>query len=151
MIDPDVAIRLRDAGLTWTPADGDLFVIDTEELRREVFMLSPMVVEHAMGRHGRMVFRFNGTTEWALDSVEQDEAIWIPRTDQLVGALGDRLQSMERTVSGWIVHAAAEDGMSDVGPPPVTAPHLEDALAGLLLILLRRDAENGAPSADAIG
>ncbi|MFC5272404.1 hypothetical protein [Brachybacterium sacelli] len=39
------------------------------------------------GAAGEHDFRFNGTTEWALDSVEQHEAIWIPREDQLRTAL----------------------------------------------------------------
>ena len=69
MIDIDIARRLREAGLPWTPADGDLFVIDNAQLRDEPFMLSSMVVETGTSRGGRVVFRFNGTTEWALDSV----------------------------------------------------------------------------------
>ena len=46
-------------------------------------MLSTMVIETGRGPRRRAVFRFNGTTEWALDSVEQHEAVWIPREDQL--------------------------------------------------------------------
>ena len=34
MIDIDIARRLRDAGLDWAPADGDLFVIDNEQIGR---------------------------------------------------------------------------------------------------------------------
>ena len=49
MIDIDVARRLQDAGLPWEPADGDLFAIDTEQLRDEAFMLSSMVIESGRG------------------------------------------------------------------------------------------------------
>lgn len=54
MIDIDVARRLRDAGRTWEPVDGDHFVIDNEQMRDEAFMLSSMVVEKARGDTGQL-------------------------------------------------------------------------------------------------
>lgn len=157
MIDIDIARRLRDAGLDWTPADGDLFVIDNEQLREEPFMLSTMVIETGRGRAGEAVFRFNGTTEWALDSVEQHEAVWIPREDQLRAALGEAFGALRREDDGGFVvelrdaarsrateeaEAAAEAGdAASVGEAPVRevpAPEAEDALAGALLIHLTR-------------
>jgi hypothetical protein len=30
-----------------------------------------------------VILAFNGTTEWALDSVAQADALWLPREDQL--------------------------------------------------------------------
>jgi hypothetical protein len=63
MIDIDIARRLRSAGLPWEPSDGDRFVIDNEQLREEVFMLSSMVIEQGRSRTGGRVLRFNGTTE----------------------------------------------------------------------------------------
>ncbi|MFC7376015.1 hypothetical protein ACFQS2_06495 [Brachybacterium sp. GCM10030267] len=115
MIDIDVARRLKDAGLPWEPADGDLFSIDTELLRDEAFMLSPMVVERGISRSGQHVFRFNGTTEWALDTVEQHEAIWIPREEQLRDALGDAFVSLHREQSGAYVVRFAPAGDADPG------------------------------------
>lgn len=133
MIDIDIARRLRDAGLRWEPADGDLFTIDNEQLRDEAFMLSSMVIERAAGRSGSQVLRFNGTTEWALDSVEQDEALWIPREDQLRVALGDAFMALRRrddsTYTVTLRTVAGDDR-------EVPAPRAEEALAGALLIHL---------------
>jgi hypothetical protein len=42
------------------------------------------------------VLGFNGTTEWALDSVALDDALWLPREDQLRNALGGRFVSLTR-------------------------------------------------------
>lgn len=144
MIDTDVARRLREAGLPWEPHDGDLFVIDVEDLRDQPFMLSSMVIERALGRHGEQVFRFNGTTEWALDAIEQEEAIWIPRADQLREALGERFVSLARGQDGHHtvtirldVSARDEDGAeTDGAAREVRAPRAEDALAGALLVAL---------------
>lgn len=141
MIDIDVARRLRDAGLPWEPADGDHFAIDVEDLREQTFMLSSMVVERARDRVGDPVLRFNGTTEWALDSIEQQEAIWIPREDQLREALGDRLAALERETDGaWSVRLIADH---EVKPVQIRAPRVEDAYAGALLILLTGPASPG--------
>lgn len=136
MIDIDVARRLQNAGLPWTPTEGDLFTIDTELLRDEAFMLSSMVVEPARGLAGERVFRFNGTTEWALDSVEQHEAIWIPREDQLRAALGPDFLSLRREDDGAFAVTLGAPG--DEEEREVRAPHAEDAYAGALLILLTR-------------
>src|SRR5699024_10949722 len=146
MIDIDIARRLREAGLPWTPADGDLFVIDNAQLRDEPFMLSSMVVETGTSRGGRVVFRFNGTTEWALDSVEQHEALWIPREDQLREALGEDFLALRRLEDGsYSVSLRAPDGATR----DVPAPHAEDALAGALLIHLSRQVARSRWSAPA--
>lgn len=136
MIDIDIARRLRSAGLPWEPRDGDRFVIDNEQLREEVFMLSSMVIEQGRSRTGGRVLRFNGTTEWALDSVEEDEVLWIPREDQLREALGGALGALRQEAEGaWVVSLRGSDGAEREVP----APHAEDALAGALLIHLTRD------------
>lgn len=133
MIDIDIARRLRDAGLSWAPTDGDLFVIDNAQLREEAFMLSSMVIETGRSPGGGAIFRFNGTTEWALDSVEQHEAVWVPREDQLREALGEAFAALRRLHDGtFTVALRTEDGAER----EVAAPHAEDALAGALLIRL---------------
>ena len=48
----------------------------------EVFVLSDMTVEVHQLEHGQVI-GFNGTTEWALDSVEDRDAVWLPRESQL--------------------------------------------------------------------
>lgn len=132
MIDIDVARRLQQAGLDWDPHDGDRFAVDTEDLRTETFLLSSMVIEAATGRGGQQVFRFNGTTEWALDSVQQHETIWLPREDQLRAALGDVFRELQREADGtFVVRWAEGDAVREV-----RAPHAEDAYAGALLVHL---------------
>ncbi|NMO50493.1 pilus assembly protein CpaE [Actinoplanes sp. TBRC 11911] len=93
MIDAEVAQRLKEAGLTWKPALGDRFAIPDRDLDEEVFVLSNMTIEvHAMPE-GRVI-GFNGTTEWALDDLEMDEAIWLPREDQLRELLGGTFREL---------------------------------------------------------
>ena len=48
---------------------------------------------------------FNGTTEWALDSVALDQTLWLPREDQLRALLGDRLRCVRREPEGWLVES----------------------------------------------
>ena len=90
-----LALRLADAGLRWDPAPGDRFAIPNREMDDEVFVLSTMTVEvHDLP--GRTVIGFNGTTEWALDDVDMDATIWLPREDQLRELLGDAFHRLER-------------------------------------------------------
>lgn len=100
MISLELARRLRDAGLEWEPQDGDRFVLPDRGLDSRVFTISEMVVEVRTAPVGRVI-AFNGTTEWALDAVEQAEAIWLPREAQLREALGPALLSLVRVDEGW--------------------------------------------------
>ncbi len=96
MLSRDLAESLRRAGVTWSPAKGDRFVVPDRDLDDEVFVVSDMVVEAVdLPRVGR-ILAFNGTTEWALDSLEANEAIWLPREEQLRTLLGDAFVSLER-------------------------------------------------------
>ncbi|MGP9681879.1 hypothetical protein [Brachybacterium sp. AOP3-A1-3] len=134
MIDIDVARRLKDAGLPWEPADGDLFMIDTEQMRDKAFMLSSMVIERGPGLAGGQVFRFNGTTEWALDSIEQHEALWIPREDQLRAALGTAFRGLRREEDGVFTVVLSPAGGAALRE--IRAPQAEDAYARALLVHL---------------
>lgn len=100
MIEVELAHELHAAGLPWEPADGDHFVLPDRGLDGQVFTISEMVVEVRRSAVGQMI-AFNGTTEWALDSIEQAEAIWVPRESQLRRALGTSLLSLARTDAGW--------------------------------------------------
>ena len=95
VISRDLSLQLRRAGLAWTPANGDRFVVPDRDLDDQVFVISDMVIENVRLPHGQHVLAFNGTTEWALDSLEAAEAIWLPREEQLRTALGDAFVSME--------------------------------------------------------
>lgn len=102
MISFELARRLRDAGLRWSPASGDRFVVADREMDSDVFVLSDMTIEVHDLPHGQVI-GFNGTTEWALDSVENDKAVWLPRESQLRELLAGTFRSLDRTDGGWRV------------------------------------------------
>ena len=95
MIPFELALRLREAGLAWKPAAGDRFTIPDRGLDDDVFVLSHMTIEVHELPHGPVI-GFNGTVEWALDDVAQDEAVWLPREDQLRELLGAGFRTLER-------------------------------------------------------
>ena len=99
LVRPELARQLRDAGLVWEPAEGDLFLVPDRDLHDPVFMISSMVVEVRTTPAGP-VMAFNGTTEWALDSIMQREVIWLPREDQLRDRLGRSFQSLQAGPEG---------------------------------------------------
>lgn len=98
MISTSLARRLRDAGLAWAPVSGDVFQLAPGssaaadgELEGDLFTVSDMTIEAHVYPTGT-ILGFNGTTEWALDSVAVEDALWLPREDQL----RDRLQRVFR-------------------------------------------------------
>ncbi len=97
MISVKLARRLRDGGVKWQPASGDRFVVADREMDDEVFTLSDMTVELHQFPHGQVI-GFNGTTEWALDSVQLEDSLWLPREDQLRELLGKAFKSLCRVV-----------------------------------------------------
>lgn len=109
MITTALARDLVGAGVLWQPAAGDRFVIDAEQLTEQVFWISDLTVEVHLDR-GRPLLGFNGTTEWALDSVTLDQALWLPREDQLRELLGSRLSAVVRRPDGWRVDYATGPG-----------------------------------------
>lgn len=127
MIAVALARRLQEAGLAWRPASGDRFVIADRDMDDAVFVVSEMVVEpEALAAGG--LLKFNGTTEWALDSIDQDAALWLPREEQLREALGPAFVRLERTDLGWAVVTSATDReVRTEHPDP------EDAYAAALL------------------
>ena len=104
MISVDLARRLRAAGVGWEPASGDRFVVPDTDLD-QVFTIAEMVIEAEDVPGGRIV-RFNGTTEWALDSIPASEVLWLPRESQLRASLGAAFARLERlpdAPGGWAV------------------------------------------------
>ena len=110
MISLDLARRLQDTDVGWTPSPGDRFMIP-DRTDDEVFTVSDMVVEAQDLPTGRR-FDFNGTTEWALDSIPHDEVVWLPREDQLRCLLGDAFVSMNPTPGGFVV-VISRDGREE--------------------------------------
>ena len=129
MISTELARALRDSGLVWRPAAGDAFRIDVIEADEELFVLSDMTVEAHEFSTGTVI-GFNGTTEWALDSVGIDEALWHPHEHQLREALGRAFVSLT-AYDGYTV-VATIDGV--IGS--FSADAAADAYAKALLTLL---------------
>jgi len=95
VIDVQLAQRLKEAGLVWKPTPGDRFAIPDRDLDEQVFVLSNMTIEVYQVPEGRVI-GFNGTTEWALDDVEIEEALWLPREGQLRELLGGTFRALRR-------------------------------------------------------
>ena len=115
MVSLDLAIRLKAAGVGWLPANGDRFAIPNRELDDEVFVVSDMVVEvHDV--LGGKVMGFNGTTEWALDSIPAGDVVWLPREDQLRDLLGADFVRLEALEGGWVVVLADGSRHVDIEP-----------------------------------
>jgi hypothetical protein len=102
MISLELARRLRDGGVKWSPASGDRFVVADRDMDNDVFVLSDMTVEVHRFPHGEVI-GFNGTTEWALDSIDQKQSVWLPTETQLRRLLGRTFQSLEQVADEWRV------------------------------------------------
>jgi hypothetical protein len=97
-----MAQQLRDKGLEWTPAAGDRFVFPNRDMDNQVFVISDMTVEVHDLPTGRII-GFNGTTEWALDSVEQADVVWLPREGQLRELLAGSFRGLHVVPNGFAV------------------------------------------------
>jgi hypothetical protein len=100
VISRELAIALRDAGLVWRPESGDRFQLDLPgdvepEVEADVFTVSDMTIEAHRYPTGT-ILGFNGTTEWALDSVSLGDAVWLPREDQLRELLRSTFRTLRR-------------------------------------------------------
>jgi hypothetical protein len=130
VISTPLARALRDSGLVWHPAAGDAFLIDLVEADDDVFYLSDMTVEaHSLTTGTEL--GFNGTTEWALDSVAIEDALWLPSEAQVRGLLGRAFQRLE-VVDGTARVTVEIDGAT----MPFEDDHPEDAYARALIALL---------------
>jgi hypothetical protein len=116
----DLARELREAGLQWTPARGDHFVVVDRGMDDDLFVLSDMTIEVQNFATGPVI-GFNGTTEWALDSLDMQAALWLPTEGQLRSLLGATLRRLERTDSSYVVTVVA-DG-EDRAAEAATAPN----------------------------
>lgn len=114
---------LRAQGRGWEPSPGDRFVVPGRDLD-QVFVIAEMTVDVDDLPSGRLV-RFNGTTEWALDSIPAAEVLWLPWEHQLRDLLGDDFRTLRRTADAWLVTLA--DGSEHAGQAP------DEAYAAALL------------------
>ncbi len=130
MISTELARALRDSGLEWRPEVGDAFRIDRIEAEADVFYLSDMTIEAYQFPSGTEL-GFNGTTEWALDSVAIEDALWLPGEAQLRVLLGRAFVSLRGTDGRWLVTAQVAGESVEF-----TADLAEDAYARALLAIL---------------
>jgi len=102
VITHEQASELAARGLQWQPGSGDRFFVHDRDLDDEVFVVSGMSVEVSDLPSGAEM-RFNGTVEWALDSIAQSEVIWLPREEQMRDALGEHFLRLESVTGGYAV------------------------------------------------
>lgn len=72
-------------------------------------MISELTIEPRSYPTGT-ILAFNGTTEWALDSVAAEDALWLPREDQLRELLADRFHGLLRDGDHWRVQCVPPHG-----------------------------------------
>ncbi|CAL4860240.1 pilus assembly protein CpaE [Microbacterium sp. MM2322] len=134
MISTDLARELRASGLIWRPRSGDRFQLDEPEFEADVYTVSDMTVEARSYPTGDLL-AFNGTTEWALDSVALEDALWLPSEAQLREMLRGTFRALRRLPDIHEVEIEV-DAASHVFRHPQPA----DAYAQAVLFLLRRAA-----------
>jgi len=138
VISRELAVRLRPL-LPWTPQNADRFFIPREEIADSVFIVSDMVVE-LIRAQGESNFHFNGTTEWALDSVSSEVAVWLPSEQQLREALGEAFLSLDRVGDGYVVSFVVRSPGNSVNADRGGAQHtaaMPDPADAYALALLR--------------
>jgi hypothetical protein len=134
MISTELARALQSAGLRWKPVSGDFFRILRPELESDVFTVSDMTIEPHEFDTGT-ILGFNGTTEWALDSLALEDALWLPREDQLRELLRGTFRGLFREGAGYRVDVQIAE-LDDF----FTAADASDAYAAALLALIERSA-----------
>ena len=136
MISTELAVALKEAGLIWHPLSGDRFQLDEPEFEADIFTVSEMTIEPRDYPTGR-ILAFNGTTEWALDSVALEDALWLPHEHQLRELLRGAFRALRRLDDTHEVEIALQSS----APGEVLRfehPEPADAYALALLELLRR-------------
>jgi len=159
VISVPTARALAATGLDWQPQRGDRFVIPDRGMDEEVFVLSDMTIEAHDFPTGR-VLGFNGTTEWALDSVDAASVLWLPGESALRGLLGPALVRLEPDgLAGWAVtvaatgvdgdrrDSAADRAASGAATSTVVHQDAEEAYALALLAVRARSARQLLPLA----
>lgn len=135
MISVPLARALRDAGLRWKPLPGDRFIVVDKDMDDEIFVLSHLTIEvhdHPAGP----IIKFNGSTEWALDSLDLDEALWLPSEEQLRSALGGTFRSL--THHNGVHRVETAPGSQEADRKVFDHADATDAYAMALLELLKR-------------
>ncbi|MGB5953760.1 MAG: hypothetical protein WBG57_14745 [Ornithinimicrobium sp.] len=131
MITVELARALHTHGVLWSPLPGDRFTVDTEGIVGEVFYLADMTVD-IQNFVGGSVIGFNGVAEWALDSVDLEDTLWLPREDQMRAILGEAFVSLNRDDDGrYAVHLRPDVGHPAIGHEDAECAYAEAVLAAL--------------------
>ena len=131
MLRLDLARELTTHCLVWWPQRGDRFVVPDRDMDDEVFVVSDLTVDVQEVPSG-LVLGFNGTTEWALDSLKTEQVLWLPREDQLRAVLGHDFVGLGVSDQGYAV-VALVDGV----PTTFTHRDAEEAYGLAALAVLR--------------
>lgn len=139
MIDPALALQLREAGLEWLPASRDNFMIPGGELANEVFSLNDQTIL-VQNLKGETTVTFHGSAEWALDDVLLADVVWLPTETQLREAVEQRIGgdgpslTLQWSVDGYRCVLNHHEQQHEFA-----AAVAEDAYGGALLFLLQRE------------
>jgi hypothetical protein len=139
MLDPELAMQLKQAGLEWQPKKRDNFMVPGGELNNEIFTINDqtILVETIKGQN---TVTFHGSAEWALDDVLLADVVWLPSETQLREAVqlrvgGDTASvTLQWSVIGYrctLVHQEQEYIFQ--------AASAEAVYAQALLFLLKRE------------
>jgi hypothetical protein len=128
MITVQLARELRDAGVRWTPASGDRFVVADRDMDDEVFTVSEMTIGVQHVENGE-VLAFAGTTERPLDSISLRTALWLPSESQLRELLGASFVALRREDDAWIVEFRLAGTAHAVTDPDPSAAYGRAVLA----------------------
>lgn len=131
LVPTDLARRLKMLGLVWNPKLGDRFMVPDRNLDDHVFALSDMVVEMRNSIGGLPELAFNGTVEWALDSIMTTEVVWLPTEADIRVALGDAFIALYAEDPGYVCVARVDDDPRSF-PASTAAEAYARALAELL-------------------
>jgi hypothetical protein len=94
MLSIELAQELKQAGVRWTPAIHDFFIVPNADLDDRLFVLTDMMASIAVLK-GWPAITFNGVVEWALDYILTGEATWVPTEAQLRELVAEKIDAQE--------------------------------------------------------
>lgn len=110
VISVQLAKDLRAAGLDWQPRPFDFFHIPDRDLDEKKFVIADLSADIQPLADGIAAITFNGSVEWSLDYILQQDVVWLPTESQIRERLGDLTRSLERTGQGWTCTIVLAEG-----------------------------------------
>lgn len=139
MIDPNVALQLKQAGLEWQPARHDQFTIPGGELANDTFALNDQTIL-IQSLKGQTSVTFHGAAEWALDDVLLADVVWLPTETQLREAVQQRIDGEDASLTlRWSANEYRCVLIRQGETQTWTGSTAEQVYAQALLFLLRRE------------